>query len=212
MRKFAICLCLALAALVQPAWPQSTASALCPAKMPRYAVIKMNPRTDFLSANQRKVVNLLIQAADEMTAIFLRQCKTEGGKDGPGHGFYPPGLTKAELESYLAAHPKQKKELLDGYTVVRRSGDKLTTIPYSVVYKAELTKAAALLEQAAALADNASLKRFLKLRAQAFSTNDYFASEMAWMDVEGTPIEVAIGPYETYTDELYGRRRRSRPS
>ncbi|MGH6707012.1 MAG: dipeptidyl-peptidase 3 family protein, partial [Sphingomicrobium sp.] len=73
-------------------------------------------------------------------------------------------------------------------------------------YKQWLEPAAKLLEQAAAKTTNASLKKFLSLRAQAFRTDDYFQSELAWMDLTGTLIEVAIGPYEVYTDELYGRK------
>ncbi|HEY9236729.1 MULTISPECIES: dipeptidyl-peptidase 3 family protein [Phenylobacterium] len=166
------------------------------------ARIQMQVETDFLSPEERQVVNLLIKAADEMTAIYRRQSAGEG----PGHGFYPAGLTRAELDAYIAAHPDQKAALMDGYTVVKRQGDRLVTVPYNVEYKAELDRAAALLDQAAIVTSNASLKKFLTLRAKAFRNNDYFESEMAWMDLEGAPIEVAIGPYETYTDELYGQK------
>jgi hypothetical protein len=123
-----------------------------------------------------------------------------------GAGFYPLGLTKAELDAYLGAHPDQKEALTSPYTVVRRKGDRLVAIPYSAEYKPWLDPAAQLLDQAAAITSNASLKRFLSLRAQAFRTDDYFQSELAWMDLKGTPIEVAIGPYEVYTDNLYGRK------
>jgi hypothetical protein len=162
----------------------------------------MRPNTAFLNGEERQVVNLLIQAADQMTAIYAKQ---SAGKT-PGHGFYPADLTKAELDAYIAAHPAERQALLDGYTIVQRQGGRLVTTPYSVAYKPELARAAALLEQAAKTTSNASLKTFLTLRAEAFRSNDYFASEMAWMDVTGTPIEVAIGPYETYTDELYGQK------
>jgi hypothetical protein len=90
--------------------------------------------------------------------------------------------------------------------VVKRQGDKLVAVPYSVEYKQWLEPAAKLLEQAAAKTSNPSLKKFLTLRAQAFRTDDYFQSELAWMDLKGTPIEIAIGPYEVYTDGLYGRK------
>ena len=167
-----------------------------------YVRVEMRPNTAFLSPEERKVVNLLIQAADQMSAIYDKQA---AGK-GPGHGFYPADLTKAELDAYVTAHPAERETLLDGYTVVRRRGARLVTVPYSEAYRSELARAAALLEAAARATSNQSLKRFLTLRAQAFRTNDYFASEMAWMDVTGTPVEVAIGPYETYTDELYGQK------
>jgi hypothetical protein len=167
-----------------------------------YARVVMQPNTAFLTPQERKVVNLLIQAADAMTAIYAKQAAGEG----PGHGFYPADLTRSQLDAYVAAHPDQRAALLDGYTVVARRGDRLVTIPYSDAYRPELARAAALLDEAAKATGNASLKRFLALRAQAFRSNDYYASEMAWMDVADTPIEVAIGPYETYTDELYGQK------
>jgi hypothetical protein len=123
-----------------------------------------------------------------------------------GAGFYPADLTKDELDKYIAAHPDQKEALTSPYTVVRRQGDQLVAVPYSQAYKQWLEPAAKLLEQAAGITTNASLKKFLTLRAKAFRTDDYFESELAWMDLKDTPIEVAIGPYEVYTDNLYGRK------
>jgi hypothetical protein len=168
--------------------------------------IQMKTDVSFLTPEEKQVVNLLIQAADVMSVIYDKQAKAQGGPDGPGHGFYPPGMTKAEFEAYVAAHPSEKAALMDGYTVVKREGAKLVAVPYSVEYKPELEKAAGLLEQAAAITTNPSLKRFLTLRAASFRSNDYFQSEMAWMDLKDTPIEVAIGPYETYTDEMLGQK------
>ena len=124
----------------------------------------------------------------------------------PGAGFYPADLTKEEFDKYLAANPGEAEALTSPYTVVKRQGDRLVAVPYSQEYKQWLEPAAKLLEQAAAKTSNPSLKRFLTLRAQAFRTDDYYESELAWMDLEGTPIEVAIGPYEVYTDTLYGRK------
>lgn len=196
MRKLAASL-----AAIALSLPMS-AQAAAPVPDEGLAKIQMQVDTAFLKPEERKVVNLLIQAADIMTVIYKKQAAGQG----PGHGFYPPSLTKAELDAYVAAHPDQKAALTDGYTVVRRQGERLVTIPYNVEYKADLDKAAALLDQAAAITTNASLKTFLTLRAKSFRTNDYFQSEMAWMDLEGTPIEVAIGPYETYTDEIYGAK------
>ena len=124
----------------------------------------------------------------------------------PGAGFYPADLTKAQFDAYLAAHPDQSEALTSPYTVVKREGDRLVAVPYSQEYKQWLEPAAKLLEQAAAKTSNPSLKTFLMLRAKAFRTDDYFDSELAWMDLHDTPIEVAIGPYEVYTDGLYGRK------
>jgi hypothetical protein len=130
-----------------------------------------------------------------------------GGEKMPaGAGFYPADLTKAELDSYLAANPAEKEALTSGYTVVKRKGDRLVAVPYSVEYRQWLEPAAKLLERAAARTSNASLRKFLNLRARAFRTNDYYESELAWMEVSDTPIEVVIGPYEVYTDTLYGTK------
>ena len=137
---------------------------------------------------------------DEGKPFLGDQAKPAGG------GFYPADLTKEEFDRYLAAHPGEADALTSPYTVVKREGDRLVVVPYSVEYKQWLEPAAKLLEQAAAKTSNASLKKFLSLRAKAFRTDDYFESELAWMDLTGTPIEVAIGPYEVYTDELYGRK------
>ena len=76
-------------------------------------------------------------------------------------------------------------------------------MPYSTKYRGYLTTAAGLLREAAVLTDNASLKRFLRARADAFTTNDYVESDMAWMDLDA-PLDVTYGPYETYNDELFG--------
>ncbi|MGF7148310.1 hypothetical protein FHS96_001938 [Sphingomonas zeicaulis] len=123
-----------------------------------------------------------------------------------GAGFYPADLTRAQFDAYLAKHPDEKAALTDAYTVVKREGDRLVAVPYSVAYREWLEPAAKLLEEAAATTTNPSLKRFLSLRAKAFGTNDYYESELAWMDLSGTPIEIAIGPYEVYTDKLYGAK------
>lgn len=120
-----------------------------------------------------------------------------------GAGFYPADMTKTEFDDWIAANPQDEAAFKSGYTVIRRDGDALVAIPYSVAYKDQLTRASAILREAAALSENASLKKFLTLRAESFLTDDYFASEMAWMDLDGV-IEIAIGPYEVYDDKLFG--------
>ena len=213
----------------------------------KIAKIEMRPDTSYLSAEEKQVVNLLIQAAEKMSDIYLRQNYAENPRvrqtilamrraDQPqildmfdlyfgpwdelaeghpfwgtklkpaGAGFYPEDLTKEQFDAYLAAHPDEKAALTSPYTVVRRDGAKLVAVPYSRAYAEFLEPAAKLLEQAAAITTNPSLKTFLTLRAKAFRTDDYYESELAWMDLKDTPIEVAIGPYETYTDELYGAK------
>jgi hypothetical protein len=163
-----------------------------------------------ISMNRRADRNLLVEMFDRNFGPWDEMADLRpfwGTTPMPeGAGFYPEDLTRAELEAYVAAHPDQKAALLSPYTVVRRNGAKLVAVPYSVAYREWLEPAAKLLEQAAARTSNASLKRFLALRAKAFRTDDYYESELAWMDLAGTPIEVAIGPYEVYTDRLMGAK------
>ncbi len=214
------------------------------AQKAKLAVIEMKPDVSFLNAEERQVVNLLIQASEQMSLIYRAQRdanwkqtraaieKAGGGLNlemydryyGPwddlaenrafvgtgkmpeGAGFYPTDLTKEAFDAYLAANPGEKTALTSPYTIVVRDGAKLKAIPYSVAFKTELTEAARLLNEAAAITTNPSLKKFLSLRAKAFLTDDYYESELAWMDLKDTPIEVAIGPYEVYTDRLHGQK------
>ncbi len=121
-----------------------------------------------------------------------------------GSAFYPADMTKEEFEAHIAAHPEDKDAFTSGYTVIRRDdAGGLIAIPYAEYYAEWVESAADLLRQAAAITSNESLKRFLTLRAESFLSDDYYESEMAWMDLEG-PIEVAVGPYEVYTDGLFG--------
>ncbi len=121
-----------------------------------------------------------------------------------GAAFYPADMTKEEFVKWIVDHPEDEDAFTSGYTVIRRTEDGgLKAIPYSVYYREWLEPAAALLREAAEITTNESLKKFLTLRAEAFLTDDYYESEMAWMDLEG-PIEAAIGPYEVYTDGLFG--------
>jgi Peptidase family M49 len=122
-----------------------------------------------------------------------------------GANFYPENMTKEEFEAWVKTLYPEAKEQAEGFfTLIRRGPDKkLKMVPYSVEYKLDLARASALLKEAAALTDNASLKKFLSTRAAAFSSNNYFESDMAWMDLDA-PVDVTIGPYETYNDELFG--------
>ena len=119
-----------------------------------------------------------------------------------GAAFYPEDITKEEFERYVAAHPEKKIELQWLFTIVRRDGTDLVAIPYSAFYRDFLEPAAARLREAAALTTNPSLRNFLNKRADAFLSDNYQDSDMAWMDLNG-PIEVVIGPYEVYEDNLF---------
>src|SRR5438552_880657 len=123
----------------------------------------------------------------------------------PQANYYPDDITKDEFNSWLQDLSPEEKEKATGYFyVIRRdAGGKLITVPYSREYREFLEPAARLLREAAALTTNKTLKDFLTKRADAFASNDYYASDVAWMDLEA-PIDVTIGPYETYEDELFG--------
>jgi hypothetical protein len=120
-----------------------------------------------------------------------------------GANYYPEDMSKQEFEHWLLSHPEDKAAFTSEFTVIRRQDGKLVAIPYSEFYKDYLSKAAQYLLEAADYADNPSLKRYLETRAAAFSSNDYFESDMAWMDLKDHTIEVVIGPYEVYEDELF---------
>ncbi|HET7433132.1 MAG TPA: peptidase [Thermoanaerobaculia bacterium] len=126
----------------------------------------------------------------------------EAGAKPEGGAFYPADITKEELERYVAAHPDQKDAIEGLFTVVRRDGNRLTTVPYSQAYRQFLEPAAAKLREAASITNNVSLRDYLTKLADAFMKDNYRDSDIAWMDLNG-PIEVVIGPYEVYEDEMF---------
>lgn len=190
-----------------------------------------------LSENERKMIPLLIKAAQLMDTLFWRQAYPQHdslltavqdentrkfihinygpwdrlnndksfvagiGPRPPGAGFYPVGMTKEELE---ASDIKKKRDL---YSVIRRDAQgKLIAIPYHIEYKAELEKAAGLLRQAAELAEDPGLKKYLLLRAKSLVTSNYTASDYAWMDMKDNNLDIIIGPIENYEDKLLNAR------
>jgi hypothetical protein len=122
----------------------------------------------------------------------------------PQASYYPDDMTKDEFNSWVQGLSDADKQKATGFFyLIRRGPDKkLTIVPYSEAYKEYLQPAAALLREAAALTTNATLKNFLSKRADAFGSDDYYESDVAWMDLDA-PIDVTIGPYETYEDELF---------
>jgi hypothetical protein len=124
----------------------------------------------------------------------------------PGANFYPADMTKAEFENWVEHLPPSEAQAAKSFfTVIQRdpATRQLRVVPYHQTYKTYLEAIAKLVREAAGETDNASLKRFLELRAEALLDDDYFASDVAWMDLDA-PIDVTIGPYETYNDELFG--------
>jgi hypothetical protein len=121
----------------------------------------------------------------------------------PGAGFYPEHLTADEFKKWVADHPGDRAAFESLTTVIAYKDEDLVARPYREVYKEWLAPAAELLRQAAATTRNASLKKYLESRAAAFLSDDYYESDKDWMDLD-SPVEITIGPYETYEDELLG--------
>ena len=122
----------------------------------------------------------------------------------PSANFYPAGATRDEVEAWMNALPEAQRAAAMGFfTTIRRTRDsQLTAVPYSLEYQGELAEMARLLKHAAALTQQPTLRAFLEKRAEAFITNDYYASDVAWMELDAT-IEPTIGPYEVYEDEWF---------
>ena len=121
------------------------------------------------------------------------------GEKPAGANFYPKEMTKEEFEKW------DVKDKTNQYTLVRRNNDgSLTAIWYHDAFKEQVEKAAELLKQAAGLAEDPGLKKYLQLRAESLMKDDYFASDMAWMDMKDNTLDFVIGPIENYEDELYG--------
>ena len=203
-----------------------------------YAEVALVSDLSGLSAEQRRMLVLMIEASQIMDGLFWRQAYGDGYQewlasigvaeqrqfaelnygpwdrlDGdkpfmPGFGpkplganFYPADISRDEFE---AADLDDKTGL---YSLVRRDeSGALVTVPYHVEYAPELQKAATLLRAAAELSDHEGFANYLRLRADALLTDDFQASDMAWMDVKTNPIEFVIGPIETYEDQLFGYR------
>jgi hypothetical protein len=201
-----------------------------------YEKVKLSTNLNQLTPSERKVLPLLIQAAAIMDELFWKQAypqrdsllntiKDESTKEfvrinyGPwdrlngdkpfvaGVGpktetgtFYPANMTKAALEQ------SDVKDKFGLYSVIRTEKDKLISVPYHVMYAAELQKASNLLKQAALLTDDAGFKKYLNLRAEALVTDNYKASDYAWLDMKTNGLDIIIGPIENYEDKLFNAR------
>lgn len=206
-----------------------------------YATVELTADISGLSAKEREMIPILIEASTHMNEVFWKQAVGErqsflDGIDDPtlkrfaeinygpwdrlngnapfiagygakpeGANFYPHDITKDEFEAHLAANPQDEEAFKSLYTVIERDeqGD-LFAVPYSRAYPLETMAAAKLLKQASELAQDPGLRKYLALRSNALLTNDYRASDMAWMDMKSNGIDVVIGPIESYEDRLYG--------
>ena len=192
-----------------------------------------SPLYDALSENDKKIVNLFRQAGEIMDGLFWKQtfgdkavidALPEGyakdyalinygawdhlddnkpflegyGEKPLGCRYYPQDMTMEEWEAF------DDPDKLSLYTVIRRDENgALKTVWYRDEYKAELDKVCALLEEAAALTTNEGMRKYLTERVKAFRTDDYLASDMAWMDMKDCNMDIVIGPIENYDDHLF---------
>lgn len=122
----------------------------------------------------------------------------------PGRGFYPQNLTREQIDQYLKAHPEKKDEIYNPFTLVRWHNDQLEGLPYHIAYRSFLEPAAKDLREAAKLSDDPAFANFLRLRAEALLTDEYFESNLAWLDLKNPKIDVIFAPDETYDDGLLG--------
>ncbi len=202
-----------------------------------YETVKLTTNLNQLTANERKILPLLIQAAKIMDELYWQQTypqrdsllnavKDERAKSfininygpwdrlnnnkpfitgvgarPPGANFYPADMTKEELEKSSLA------DKYGQYSLVRRdSTGKLMTIPYHLQYAAELQRASSLLKQAALIAEDEGLQKYLNLRADALMTDDFTASDYAWLDMKTNGLDLIIGPIENYEDNIFNAR------
>ncbi len=211
-------------------------------RMAAYTSVELTADTTTLTANERRMIPLLIEAGKAMDPIYWAQAwgsrdsllaqvndpavrtfidinygpydrldnyaafVPEVGSRPPGANLYPQDITKEEFEAEVAKGPAARADSLRSlYTLVRRDADRrLYAIPYHVAFRAQNEIASAKLREAAQLAEDAGLKRYLELRAEALLNDDYQASDLAWMDMKNNTLDIIIGPIETYEDELFG--------
>ena len=200
----------------------------------QYAEVELKTDLSDLSENQKKMIPLLIEVSkitdelfwyqafggrdtlvpnlDDLTTQYvninygpwdrlndLEPFITTFGKKPEGANFYPADMTKEEFES---AELENKESL---YTFIKRDEQgNLKSVWYHEEFPEKLKKASDLLKQAAELADDPGFKKYLNLRAEAFLTDKYYESDVAWMQMKNNSIDMVTGPIETYEDRLYG--------
>ncbi|MCH8889131.1 hypothetical protein IID26_01750 [Patescibacteria group bacterium] len=177
--------------------------------------IQVSIRADVshLTTHDRQILSLLIEATRLINPVYLTQMKQDlGGTNGifdktRGNNYYPEGMTRDDIEAYLDEHPDETDAVMSPFTVVERSDERLITTPYSEYYRDHLDRVSSLLEEAAQLTDNESFRKFLLGKAKAFRTNEYRTSDIDWVHVDGVPLELTIGPYESSEDKLFGVKR-----
>lgn len=169
-----------------------------------FQALNRGQRQGILSAEEKLVQRLMSVHYGRFDRLKEHQPFLGGDHKPLGASYYPEDFTKTAFEAWVKAHPDQKEQLENEYTVVRYQPgtSRLSTIPYAVQYRDGLKLAARYLNEAAKYADSSSMKAFLEARANAFLSNSYRFSDELWVKVEGSKFEVVIGPYEVYEDRL----------
>ncbi len=122
----------------------------------------------------------------------------------PGRAFYATGVTRPSIERYVEAHPGSRAELYSPYTLVRQMGSELVGLPYHSAYRTQLLEAAKALREAAALSDDVAFAEFLRARADALLSDDYYKSDLLWLDLKSPKIDLIFAPGLVYLDQLLG--------
>ena len=122
----------------------------------------------------------------------------------PGRALYPKSVTREQIEQYVKEHPAKKDEIYSPYTIVERRGTELTARPYHEAFRSLLEPMTKALLEAAALSDDKPFAEFLRQRAAALLNDDYYNSDLLWMDLQNPKFDVIFAPYETYLDDLLG--------
>lgn len=215
---------------------QITFDSLMQAKVAEFAVVKLTTDVSLLTEKEKKMIPMMIEAAQIMDDLFWQQAFAENkaafldslrnadakafavinygpwerlngnkpflpdyGEKPAGANFYPEDMSKEEFEAW--DNPDKAHQ----YTLVRRNEDgSLRAVWYHEAFGEQVEKAAGLLKSAAELAEDPGLKKYLELRSEALVTDDYFASDMAWMEMKNNTIDIVIGPIENYEDKLFG--------
>lgn len=205
-------------------------------RLASYEKVKLSTSLNLLSPSERKVLPLLIQAAQVMDELYWKQVYPQrdsllatltdedtrlfiGVNYGPwdrlaadkpfvnGIGNRPLGATF--YPEGMGKEELEKADLADkfsAYSVIRRDKGKLISVPYHILFAVELQRAASLLRQAANITEDTAFKKYLNLRATALVNDDFDASDKAWLDMKTNNLDIIIGPIENYEDKLFNAR------
>jgi hypothetical protein len=210
-------------------------------RVDRYARVELTADLNSLSRSDRRLISLLVRAANSMDDAFWMQAYGDrdvlfrgiddsathryvemnygpwdrlddnlpfmagAGQKPDGANFYPKDMTKSEFEQALSKGGAFADALKSSYTMIRRGSDgSLKAIPYHEFFRGQVSAASGLLRDAGEIASDPGLKRYLALRSRALLTDEYLASDLAWLDMKDNGVDIVIGPIETYEDRLYG--------